>query len=314
MHPAFSVILFTTTSGAGYGLLIWLGLFAPLDFAPRAPLFGFVAVSFSVVLVGVGLLASMFHLGHPERAWRAVSQWRSSWLAREGVAAIATFVPIGLFGLLWVFTASTVVWLVVGWITAVAALITVASTGMIYGTLKPIRQWHNPWVVPIYLLNALMSGYVWFALFTAAAGRQSVELGFVGLAVVVAALLAKRAYWRSIDAGEGLSTPESATGLVGLGTVRLLERPHTEENYLSQEMGYRIARKHAAKLRRLAMTIGYSAPLVLTLLSLLAGGPLGLAGAVLAALNVTVGLLIERWLFFAEATHTVTLYYGARAA
>jgi len=314
MNPAFSVILFTTTSGAGYGLLIWLGLFAPLDFAPRAPLFGFVAVGFSVVLVGVGLLASMFHLGHPERAWRAVSQWRSSWLAREGVAAIASFVPIGLFGLLWVFSGSTALWLVVGWITAVAALITVASTGMIYGTLKPIRQWHNPWVVPIYLLNALMSGYVWFTLFTAAVGRQSAELGFVGLVVVVAALLAKRAYWRSIDAGESLSTPESATGLVGLGTVRLLERPHTEENYLSQEMGYRIARKHAAKLRRLAMVIGYLAPLVLTLLGLAAGGPLGLAAAVLAALNVTVGLLIERWLFFAEATHTVTLYYGARAA
>jgi len=314
MHPAFSVIVFTTASGAGYGLLIWLGFLAPFDFAPRAPLFGVVAVGFAVVLVGVGLLASLFHLGHPERAWRAVSQWRSSWLAREGVAAIASFVPIGLFGLFWVWSTGTVLWLVFGWLTAVASLITVASTGMIYGTLKPIRQWHNPWVVPIYVLNALFSGYVWFALFTAAVGRQSVELGIAGLAVGIAALLAKRAYWRSIDGGEGLSTPESATGLVGLGTVRLLERPHTEENYLLQEMGYRVARKHAEKLRRLAMTFGYAVPLILTLLGLLAGGPLGLAVAVLAVLNVTVGLLIERWLFFAEATHTVTLYYGARAA
>ncbi len=314
MHPAFSVILFTTTSGAGYGLLIWLGLFAPLGLAPPAPLFGFVAVGFSVILIAVGLLASLFHLGHPERAWRALSQWRSSWLAREGVAAIVTFGPIGLFGLVWVLSGDSRLWLVLGWIMALASLVTVFSTGMIYGTLKPIRQWHNPWVVPNYLLNALMSGYLWFALFSRAAGQQSLELGILGLAVLAAAWLAKQAYWRSIDRGESLSTPESATGLVGLGKVRLLDSPHTEENYLLKEMGYRIARKHAAKLRRLAGGIGYGAPALLTLLGLVSDGALGIAAVGLAALAVSIGLLIERWLFFAEATHTVTLYYGANAA
>ncbi len=276
--------------------------------------FGFVAIGFSVILITVGLLASLFHLGHPERAWRALSQWRSSWLAREGVAAIVTFGPIGLFGLVWVLAGDTGLWLVLGWTVAVASLGTVFSTAMIYGTLKPIRQWHNPWVVPTYLLNALMSGYLWFALFTRAAGQQSLVLGILGLVVIAAALLAKQAYWRSIDGGKSLSTPASATGLVGMGTVRLLDRPHTEENYLLKEMGYRIARKHAAKLRRLAMGNGYWAPALLTLLGLFADGTMAIAAAGLAALAATIGLLIERWLFFAEATHTVTLYYGARTA
>ena len=34
-------------------------------------------------LASGGLIASTFHLGHPERAIKAFTQWRSSWLSRE---------------------------------------------------------------------------------------------------------------------------------------------------------------------------------------------------------------------------------------
>src|SRR3546814_7492212 len=102
MHPAKSVILFTTASGAGYGLIAWLGVLAALCLLPAERWFGLVAFGLGLGLVVLGLLSSTLHLGRPERAWRAFSQWRSSWLSREGVAAVATFLPVGLFALCWV--------------------------------------------------------------------------------------------------------------------------------------------------------------------------------------------------------------------
>jgi hypothetical protein len=93
MNPAYSVILFTTASGAGYGLLALLG-FVGFNHGPASSfIFGLVAIVIALGLITIGLLSSTFHLGHPERAWRAFSQWRSSWLSREGVAAVVTYGP-----------------------------------------------------------------------------------------------------------------------------------------------------------------------------------------------------------------------------
>ena len=99
MHPALSIIFFTTASGAGYGLLVLLGLGGAFGWLPAERGFGLVGMGLSLGLITAGLLSSTFHLGHPERAWRALSQWRSSWLSREGVMAIATYAPAGLLGL-----------------------------------------------------------------------------------------------------------------------------------------------------------------------------------------------------------------------
>ena len=96
MHPAYSVILFTTASGAGYGLLVWLALGGMLGLVPAERWLGIVGFGLAFALITAGLLSSTAHLGRPERAWRAFSQWRSSWLSREGVMAVATYVPAGL--------------------------------------------------------------------------------------------------------------------------------------------------------------------------------------------------------------------------
>jgi DMSO reductase anchor subunit len=146
--------------------------------------------------------------------------------------------------------------------------------------------------------------------------------GLADSAITVTALLLvglagalKLGYWRYIDSTAAHSTVASATGLGGPTVpVRLLEAPHTEENYLMREMGFRIARKHAAKLRRIALVAGFVAPLALLVVALLAGGWLGALASLLAVPAVGLGLLTERWLFFAEARHTVMLYYGAPAA
>src|SRR5579885_2427493 len=102
MHPALSIVLFTTAAGAGFGLIIVLGLGAPLGYLPAGGWFAFVALAVATALAALGLFASVFHLGRPERAWRAFSQWRSSWLSREGVASVATFAPALLFALGWI--------------------------------------------------------------------------------------------------------------------------------------------------------------------------------------------------------------------
>jgi DMSO reductase anchor subunit len=111
-----------------------------------------------------------------------------------------------------------------------------------------------------------------------------------------------------------VSTTASAIGLADLGRVRLLDPPHTEENYLQKEMGYQIARKHAVKLRGIAMMLGGALPIALIFLTFATSGALAAVLAFLALAAALAGALLERWLFFAEATHRVMLYYGADTA
>jgi sulfite dehydrogenase (quinone) subunit SoeC len=314
MNPAFSVILLTTASGAGYGMLAWLGVLNALLLLPSSPWFGVVAIFIALTLSTIGLLASTLHLGHPERAWRSFSQWRTSWLSREGVMALLSYLPALGFAAAWCFaggiSGTTVV---LGLVAAGCGMATVCCQAMIYRTLKPVRQWHNGLVIPNFLLLALFSGAVWLAatalVADSAAGRIVAAIGVV---LAVAASLGKLAYWRQIDTTPSDATIESATGLGALGTVRMLEAPHTEENYLLREMGYAIARKHASRLRTIALSVGFIFPAVLLLTGIALGAPADRVLSPLAALAAVLGVYIERWLFFAEATHTVTLYYGRR--
>ena len=313
MNPAPSIVFFTTASGAGYGLIFWLGLLRPLGLVPEERGFGVIALGIGVVLVCVGLLASLAHLGRPERAWRALSQWRSSWLSREGVAAIASFPAFGLFGLA----------MLLGWgglagfaglLAAAGALVTVWCTGMIYASLKPIRQWHHPLVLPGYLLIAAFSGALLLAM-TAAYWGGGVTAALVAALSAGGGLLLKRAYWQAIDAPRPAEAPsiESATGLGRIGATRPLDPPHTEQNWLLREMGFRLARKHAERLRLFALAAGFMVPGGLALVALFSSiaGSDAVAVVLLsfAVSAATLGLLAERWLLFAQATHTVTLYY-----
>src|SRR6266567_2147465 len=107
MHPAFSIIFFTTASGGGFALLLLVGLGVPLGLLPADPWFGFAGLATAFALAAGGLVSSVFHLGRPERAWRAFSQWRSSWLSREGVSSVATFVPAAIFAIGWILFGAT---------------------------------------------------------------------------------------------------------------------------------------------------------------------------------------------------------------
>lgn len=309
MHPAYSVILFTTASGAGYGLLALLGLVGFNHGQASSLWFGLTAMVIALGLITIGLLSSTLHLGRPERAWRAFSQWRSSWLSREGVAAVITYIPALLFGVVWsgLIEAPALI-APIGIITGIMALVTVYCTGKIYSTLTTIRAWNNHLTVPVYLAFSLATGAVLLAAIASLFGRFQVFQVIVGVALLVVAVALKFAYWRMIDAAPRDRTMENATGLGRIGKVSQWEVPHTSENYIQKEMGYVVARKHAAKLRRLVILL-----LVMSGLSML-GGLLAPLMAIPAALLALAAAVFERWLFFAEAQHVVTLFYGAKAA
>jgi DMSO reductase anchor subunit len=307
MNPAYSVILFTTASGAGYGLLALLGLVGFNHGLVSNFTFGLVAIIVALGLITVGLLSSTFHLGHPERAWRAFSQWRSSWLSREGIASVATYIPAILFGATWLGIVHAPAWIgPLGLATATMCVITVFCTAKIYSTLKTIRAWNHPLVVPIYLAFAVASGGALLTAIATIFGRFQI---FLVILVVVALLWLiglKFWYWRAIDSAARTHTMAAATGL-GTG-VRQWEVPHTSENYIMKEMGFVVARKHALKLRNSVFLL-----LFVTLLAL-AACLLSPWFSFIAALAILIAAVVERWLFFAEAQHVVSLFYGAEKA
>lgn len=304
MNPAYSVILFTTASGAGYGLLALLGLVGFDHGQASSIAFGVTSMVIALALITVGLLSSTFHLGHPERAWRALSQWRSSWLSREGVAAVVTY-PVALaFGAVWSGIIERSEWIgPLGIACLVMSAITVLCTGKIYASLKTIPQWHNGLTVPVYLVFALATGSVVLMAIATVFGRFQVFQTILTIIALIAVAVLKSLYWRSIDNAIPRFTMGDATGLKG--NVRQWEMPHTNVNFIQKEMGYVVARNHAEKLRNMVM-IALAIAIVVAMLAWAVTPWLSFvaAGAALFAAAV------ERWLFFAEATHVVNLYYG----
>nr|WP_309502903.1 DmsC/YnfH family molybdoenzyme membrane anchor subunit [uncultured Roseovarius sp.] len=293
MHPAPSVIVFTTLSGLGFGLLFWLGIAMPAATGWSA--FAFFVVAY-LLAVG-GLISSTFHLGHPERALKAFSQWRSSWLSREGWAAVLALVVMGLYGAGLVFLDQR--WSLLGWIGAALSLGTVYTTSMIYGQMKTVPRWKTPLTSALYLSFSLAGGAL-------LAGQVSFALILLPLAAVVQVLWWKRGDTALASSGTNLGT---ATGLARDGAaVRAFEPPHTGTNFLLREFVYVIGRKHAQKLRMIALGLGFVLPVVLLLL------PFTHLFGALAVVSHLAGIAASRWLFFAEAEHVVGLYYGKRAA
>lgn len=290
MHPAPSVILFSTLSGLGFGLLAFLGFGFP---APTG-FFAFIWFAIAYFLAVGGLIASTFHLGHPERALKAFTQWRSSWLSREGICAVAALLIMAVYaaGLVFFETRLTLL----GIIGALLSIGTVFTTAMIYTQMKTIPRWHNITTPAMFLSICIAGGAL-------LAGQVSLAMPLLALAGI-----AQMAHWVLGDkalANSG-TTLATATGLGARGAVRAFEPPHTGTNYLLKEFVFVLGRKHAAKLRILAIMLMAGLPLVLLAIS-----PSHVMGG-LAVISHLVGVFAARWLFFAEAEHVVGLYYGKR--
>jgi len=309
MNPAYSVIFFTTASGAGYGLLALLGFVGFNHGLASSMAFALISVVIALGLISLGLLSSTLHLGRPERFWRAFSQWRSSWLSREGVVAVATY-PVALgFGAAWSGLIGAPQWIApLGILCAAMCAATVFCTAMIYASLKTIRAWNTTLTVCVYLAFAIAGGATLLTAIATAFGRFQIFQVILALAAVILVAVLKFFYWRKVDHAPRVHTMESATGLGSLGSVNQWEVPHTAQNFIQKEMGYIVARRHAEVLRRFVLGL-----LVLAVVFLLIAVRLPLFSLPAAAV-VLVATAIERWLFFAEAQHVVQLFYGAKSA
>ena len=319
MNPALSVIFFTVMSGTGYGLLFLLGAGLALEPAFISHNEALVVLITGLACASAGLLSSTLHLGQPQRAWRAFSQWRSSWLSREGVVAMCGFVPALLLGLVLWTNRDAGSLRVFGAIVALFSIATVVCTAGIYFSLKTIHAWHNRFVLPGYLLLGLLGGCVWLLALLELLGAPAAHpiltnvLCVLMLVAALCSIALKRVYWHFIDTTKHPASTESATGLGRFGSVRSVEAPHTEQNYLTNEMGFMLARKHAKRLRAIASILIGLIPVIAAVAVWLlepAWSSMALVCAIVGALAATLGLFVERWLFFAEARHAVMLYYG----
>ena len=303
MHPAPSIVLFTVLSGLGLGQMVWLGL----GLGPDEGLFRWVACGLALAFAGAGGLASTGHLGRRENAWRAFSQWRSSWLSREACLMVAAMAAFGLYAAIWCLGGVRLWGL--GLAASALSVATIHSTAMIYAQLKTVPRWSATPTPALFLVTGLTGGLLATGAMAGLVG-VAVAAWWVALALAVAAGVA--VWWQTSAAGAGRgsqgSSVESATGLGFMGRVRSFEAPHTGSNYLLREMAYEVGRRRAFELRRLGALLGYLAPLILALLGLILGGWL----MALALAAHVAGILALRWLFFAEAEHVQALYYGKR--
>ena len=305
MHPAFSVLIFTVTSGAGYGLLAWLGAGQLLGFTQTLTVNQQIVIGLmAMVLVSIGLASSTMHLANPKNAWRSFSRFRTSWLSREAVFAILLYPVAGLYAaaIFWQWSGINIL----AGLSMILALVTLFTTSMIYASLKTIRQWNTPMVPALFMAYALISGGVLFLAVDAFFGTLKPQLQAVVMGLVVITLALKLVYffWQVKPQG---ATIQTATGF-SQASVRLLDAGHSAPTFLNREFGYQVAADQLLRLRVIMTLVTFIVPLALVYCVF--GGLFGAELLGLAWLIMMAGLLLERWLFFAEARHVVRLYQG----
>jgi sulfite dehydrogenase (quinone) subunit SoeC len=317
VKPSLSIIFFTVSSGAGLGLLALLSLADVLGHAlpADAVLQGIVL---ALVLIGAGLASSALHLAKPANAWRAFARFKTSWLSREAVFSVCLFpVALAYGALAWSEDNGPLIALI-----AIAATLlswaVLVSTAMIYASLKPIRQWHSFWTPITYLLLGHWSGAVLLLGLARIHGSHVQAFAWLAAVLGIAALGAKIGQWRAINAGAGDAlTIERAIGVedgvhppgMTVARARLFDAGHSHGTFLTHEFGFVLGRDNAVKLRIAALSAGFVVPFLWVV-----SGVAGAGTAWFAALLCLCGLLSERWLFFAEAQHTVRLYHGTPRA
>jgi DMSO reductase anchor subunit len=311
MKPAFSVVFLTTLIGAGQGLLIALvgvelaarlGLLAASAVPPQ--MFFVLGAALVVALGALGLVASFFHLGHPERAWRAIAMWRTSWLSRECLA-----LPVFLAA---AFAYGVAHWFGSPWSLAIGALGVLASavlfvcTSMIYACLRFLQEWATPLTMVNFVLLGCASG---FTLATACAAWFVPSL-VAGLAVCACLLTLAGCTSRlaSLSRNARLkpkSTVQSATGIKSPTLVQK-SRGFTAGAFNLREFFHG---KTPQTLQRIKWTFLVGAFAVPFVLIVLGGGASSFWLLCAACVVQYAGLVAERWFFFAEARHPQNLYY-----
>lgn len=311
MRPAFSVIFLTTLIGAGQGLFLALyaiemgARFGVVERMPE-PRFFVIGALMAAALSALGLVASFFHLGHPERAWRAAAKWRTSWLSREVIVLPVFIGGVFAYGAAHEFGWTASVW--IGFLTVVACMALFVSTGMIYACLKFLQEWASP----LTLVNFFLLG--------AASGTTLAAALAAWLAPAVAALYAKAAIALTVIALVGriaslvrnakLRPKSSLQTAIGIKHPRIVQKAmgFMGGSFNTREFFHGASREKLRAIKWGFLWLTFPVPALL-LLAGLSGGARAAYG--LAFVAQYAGLLAERWYFFAQANHPQNLYYQA---
>ncbi len=319
MKPAFSVLFLTTLIGAGQGLFLALfthqsyALFGLLPMQSDA-FYGYGSVLALLFLIG-GLIASFFHLGRPERAWRSATKWRTSWLSREVIVLPAFMGVVFLYGASHLLAyRPEVVTLpsgliidlsaVLGTLGTLLAFALFVCTAMIYACLRFLREWNSPLTVINYILLGGSSGFILAAFYAASAAPEQTDF-FAGWAIIIT-LLAFIGRGASLWRNARIKPKSSMQTAIGIKHPYITQRSmgsmggsfNTREYFHGKSAAFLRAIKPAFLL------LAFVIPLVLLALGLSTPALLGFAFII-----QYFGLLAERWFFFAQANHPQNLYY-----
>lgn len=322
MHPAFSVIFLTTLIGVGQGLFLALftvHLYSVIKVVPMQadpPTFYGLGSLVALLFLGLGLLASFFHLGRPERGWRAIAQWRTSWLSREVIVLPAFMGALALYGLVQYLGWSPHLLdlgpirvdlsLVIGALTTVLAFVLFVCTGMIYACIKFLQEWATALTVVNYTLLGSASGFTLATAFSALYAPELVTLyGTWAIIITLAALVTRLASLIRNARIRHKSTLQTAIGVRHTQVVQKAQGAmggsfNTREFFHGKTAGF------LKSVKWIFLVLVFPVPV-----ALLAAGLSAAAFSVLAAAFAIqyLGLIAERWFFFAQANHPQNLYY-----
>jgi len=314
MRPAFSVIFLTTLIGAGQGLFLALVIGEVLMLAELTQRFGydhqFFAIGglISLVLTGLGLVASFFHLGHPERAWRAATQWRTSWLSREVIALPVFMACCFLYSVVHYQQAAPRVTLTVGLLGTVACFSLFVCTGMIYACIKFLREWATPLTLVNFTLLGCSSGFILAASYAGfAAPRLAHSYAMMAVLLTTVALLTRAwSLQRNAElAGTAKSTTQTAIGVKNPRVVQT-SMGQMGGSFNTREFFHGKSEAVIANIRLIFLVLVFPVPIALVWIGDENASAIALA---VAFAFQYIGLLAERWFFFAQANHPQNLYY-----
>ena len=322
MHPAFSVIFLTTLIGAGQGLFLALfssQLYSEFDLLPgigESNFYGIGAAIALVLLVG-GLISSVFHLGHPERAWRSAARWKTSWLSREVIALPTTMAAVFAYALIHLMGMDSVVFkhgeidlnlsLFVGIFGVIVTFVLFLCTAMIYACIKFLQEWSNPLTVINYFLFGTASG---FTLATALASylglkEQTLFLGGWAIALTVVVFITRSA---SLYRNSRIKHKSSIQSAIGIRHNKIQQKAQGAMggSFNTREYFHGKTAMFLKSIKLIFMVLVFPVPLIL-LSSAIASAN---TEVLIAAFVIQyIGLIAERWFFFAQANHPQNIYY-----
>ena len=313
MHPAFSVIFFTVVSGAGYALISLLSLFNFLNFGMLIDknTFFIIAIT-SAVLFTMGLISSTFHLANPKNAWRAFMRFKTSWLAREGLLAIL-FYPILALYLYFIYIDMQInnfmLMQYYSFLIFTISTVIIYCTGMIYACLKTIPQWNTIWTPINYITIGFALAAMIFFFILNLNGYDTTSYENYTLSIIAFSLATKLTYYFVIRLPKyNIADATNAAVKLKSTNVRLLDVGHTGGTFLTDEFGYKVAERKLFRIKILSIFLGFVIPFFLIYMYSFIYENIALCS--LAIFLSFIGMISERWLFFAQAKHVVNLYHG----